>query len=152
MGRHRAAMTVVGAMSALLLLPTSSSAWQWVVEPPKIEPRPWSLERDQLPLDHPTMRIRVDAPFCSGEARPVIDHVRINRSPRRVVIRAYVKWPEPLSVSGEVGPDEPVPACAGLVAGLHRRVAIGSASDRESVMDGFFQPPRLVATRVPAQR
>ncbi len=135
------------ALCVALASPTTSSGWEWVAGPSRTEARPWWFEQRELPLEGRTARIRVDAPYCAGESPPTIHHLRVARTSNRVVIRAYVRWPEPLQVSGQVEPGDPSPACAGLVAGLHRRVVIGPQSRHRKLLDGYFRPPRFVAAQ-----
>jgi len=135
------------ALFAALAQPAASSGWEWVAGPPKTEPRSWWIEKSELPLKGSSVRIRVDVPYCSGETPPLIYHLGVVRNDDRVVIRAYVRWPEPLHVSGQVEPGDPSPACADLVAGLHRRVTIGPESRHRKLFDGYFRPPRFLAAQ-----
>lgn len=129
----------------VLAQPATAIAWEWVAGPPKTESHPWWLERNELPIEGEAVRIRVDAPYCAGESPPVIHHLQVTRSAGRVVIRAYVRWPEPLYVVGTVEPGEPTPACADLVRGLHRTVTIGAPSRHRKLFDGYFDRPKFVA-------
>lgn len=125
-----------------LAFPTSSFAWEWVAEPPKTENHPWGVEPKLDPPGDRTIRIRTSAEYCSGEEKPVIASVNMASRGKRVVLRTYVRWPEPKVVSGEVKPDEPVPGCAWLVAYLYRTVKLPVATDEVKLFDGYYAPPR----------
>ena len=135
-----------------LVQASSSAAWEWVAGPPKVDPRPWAVEASDWPVKGKSLSIKVSAPTCSGEAPPRIDHLEVTRAETRVVIRAFVRWPEPLDVSGEVKPGEPVPACADLVLTLHRTLRIGLAPERRGIYDGYFQPARHRGVQVGSSR
>lgn len=144
-------MTV--GLAAIVLLSTagSVSAWEWVGQPPKIERQPWQLSDARESSMGSKLKLKVDASYCSGERRPVLLPPKSVRQKHRIVIRTSVKWPEPLKASGPVNPGEAAPACADLVAVLHRAVRLGTHSRDFDVFDGYFSPPRLVAAW-PAKR
>lgn len=68
-----------------------------------------------------------------------------------MVIRAFVRWPAPLEVSGPVEPGEAAPACADLVVALHHSVRVGAPDRRRKLFDGYFTPPKYI-TRQEGQR
>lgn len=149
MHRHRKLAKRALCPTALALIsigmsPTPSSAWEWVAGPPKTEVRPWSFDLNQQPAGKRAIRFQAEADYCSGEKRPFIHHVGIVESGKRVVIRAFVRWPEPLEVSGPVEPGEATPGCADLVAVLHRRVRLGQTKQNAKLFDGYYSPPKRV--------
>lgn len=140
-------VTVLMATVFALVTAASAFAWEWVPGPAETKLQPWSLDSGELPLNARTVQIRVEAPYCSGEKPPVLHQLGVTRSVSRVIVRAYVRWPEPLHVSGAVEPGEPEPACADLVVVLHRTVTVGAPSRHRKLFDGYFHPPKLIAVQ-----
>jgi len=137
----------VALIAAAVYSPSSSFAWEWVAGPPITENRPWKGLRlkGKWPAGERTIRIATGAGYCAGEAPPLIHHVDVEEEGKRVVIKAYVQWPEPMEVSGPVMPGEPSPGCAGLMTTISKRIKLGQPRKGVELLDGFYSPPRKVA-------
>lgn len=125
----------------------AASGWEWVAGPPRTEARPWGVVADDQPRRKNALRIFTEAEYCAGEKQPFIHHAAVTQSGGRVVVRVYVRWPEPLHVSGSVEPGEASPGCADIVRTLSRKISLDQPRDRLKLYDGYFSPAKRVALR-----
>lgn len=149
----------IGAASCLLIavcaigaLAPIASGWEFVKGPPKVEPAPWHalLESSRNPRTR-VLGLSISTGYCAGEPPPRVDHVKVIERPatarnpsKSTVITAYVRFPAPMEVEGEVKPDEPLPGCAGIGVGIFKRIKLKRPVEGLLLYDGSFSPPRRV--------
>ncbi len=132
-----------------------ASGWEYVTGPPKVVEVAWNLPYGiELGPKQRRFEIYVDSGFCSGEPHPVFDHFEVAEKPKSsrrprgaAVITAYIRFPAPTEVRGEVREGEPSPACAGLGYGITGHVRLKRPAARVALFDGHATPPRRVHLR-----
>lgn len=126
--------------------------WEFVKAPPKVETAPWHslVNTPRDPQTH-VLGLSISTGYCAGEPPPKVDHVRVVERPKTArnpsksaVITAYVRFPTPMEVKGEVKPGEPQPACAGIGVGIFKRITLKRPVEGLLLYDGSFSPPRRV--------
>lgn len=126
--------------------------WEFVKGPPKVETAPWHplLDASHNPQTH-VLGLSISTGYCAGEPPPKVDHVRVVERPKTArnpsksaVITAYVRFPAPMEVEGEVKPGEPQPGCAGIGVGIFKRIRLKRPVEGMLLYDGSFSPPRRV--------
>jgi hypothetical protein len=126
--------------------------WEYVSGPPKVEPARWHAlcPPARKPKTH-VLGISISTGYCAGEPPPELDHVKVTERPRTTeqpkksaVITAYVRFPAPTEVEGEVKAGEPQPACADLGLAIFKRVKLKRTVEGMLLYDGSYSPPRRV--------
>jgi len=156
MGGHSkwvgAACGLLVAVCALGALAPVASGWEFVKGPPKVESAPWHplLSGSHNPRTH-VLGLSISTGYCAGEPPPELDHVQVVERPKSAkspsksaVITAYVRFPAPMEVEGEVKPGEPQPVCGGIGVGIFKLIKLKRPVAGLSLFDGSFSPPRRV--------
>jgi hypothetical protein len=147
-----AACCLLIAVYAIGALAPVASGWEFVPGPPKVEPAPWHplLEAPRNSRTH-VLGLSISTGYCAGEPPPRVDHVKVieraktaKNPSKSVVITAYVRFPAPMEVEGEVKPGEPQPGCAGIGVGIFKRIKLKRPIEGMLLFDGSFSPPRRV--------
>lgn len=145
------ACCLLAAVCALGALAPAAFGWEYVSGPPKVESASWhSLVAARNPRTH-ALGLSISTGYCVGEPPPEFDHVKVIERPKTAkhpkksaVITAYVRFPAPTEVEGEVKPGEPRPACAGIGLAIFERVGLKRPAEGMLLYDGSFSPPRRV--------
>ncbi len=155
MGGHARQIGVVCCLlataCALGALAPVALGWEFVKGPPKVESAPWHpLQAPSEPRTH-ALGLSISSGYCVGEPPPRFDHVKVIERPKTAknpsgsaVITAYVRFPAPTEVEGEVKPGKPQPACAGIGVGIFKRINLKRPVEGLVLYDGSFSPPRRV--------
>ena len=155
MGAHSKRIGVVCCLLATACAGTLAPVafgWEFVKGPPKVASAPWHplLEAAGDPRTH-ALGLSISSGYCVGEPPPKFAHVKVIERPktaknpsRSAVITAYVRFPAPTEVEGEVKPGEPQPACGGIGVGIFKRIKLKRPVKGLALYDGSFSPPRRV--------
>ncbi|HEX5527801.1 MAG TPA: hypothetical protein VFX44_11485 [Solirubrobacterales bacterium] len=148
LGRRWLGVVLAGCCACAVLAP-SAWGWEYVTGPPKTETVHWQLAsfaaKPPPPPGKRSVWIEVSTGYCVGEEPPSIHRVKIVERPRhRSIITAFLRFPAPVEVSGNVEAGEPVPACAGVGLSLFRLVKLRRPKQDLTLFDGSFSPPRKV--------
>jgi hypothetical protein len=150
--RIGAACALFIALSAIGTLAPVAFGWEFVTGPPRVESAPWHalLETSRNPRAR-VLGLSISTGYCMGEPPPKVDHVKVIERPKTAqnptksaVVTAYVRFPAPMEVEGEVKPGEPQPGCAGLGRSIFKRIKLKRPVDGLLLYDGSFSPPRRV--------
>jgi hypothetical protein len=140
------------AAFAVSTLTSVAFGWEFVKGPPEVESAPWHslLDISHNPRTH-VLGLSISTGYCGGEPPPKLDHVKVVERPetaenpsKSAVITAYVRFPAPMEVEGEVKPGEPQPGCAGIGVGIFKRIRLKRQVGGLLLYDGSFSPPRRV--------
>ena len=129
-----------------------ASGWEFVTGPPKVETAPWHPLINASPnAQTHVLGLSISTGYCVGESPPRVDHVRVVEQPKTAsspsksaVITAYVRFPAPMEVEGEVKPGESQPGCAGEGVGIYKRIRLKRPVEGLLLYDGSFSPPHRV--------
>jgi hypothetical protein len=149
--RISAAFFLSAALCALGAFAPPAFGWEYVSGPPEVESALWhSLEAAHNPRTH-VLGLSISTGYCRGEPPPEFDHIKVIEQPKTTkhpmksaVITAYVRFPAPTEVQGEVKPGEPQPACAGVGVAFFERIRLKRSVEGMLLYDGSFSPPRRV--------
>ncbi|HYG95790.1 MAG TPA: hypothetical protein VD741_01660 [Solirubrobacterales bacterium] len=144
MGTRRRSIRLALAVGccALAAAAPPASAWEFVTGPPKTEKAAW--KPGTQPRNQERLGVRVSSGYCAGEQPPFISRVEVREKRRRTIVTAYLRFPTPVEVSGEVKPGEPLPVCLGIGYDLEEVVELDRPRTESRLFDGSFSPPRRV--------
>lgn len=132
-------------------LAPAAFGWEFVKGPPKVESAPWHPLLEAGNSRTHVLGLSISSGFCVGEPPPRFAHVKVIERPKTArypsksaVVTAYVRFPAPTEVVGEVGPGEPRPACGGIGVTIFKRIKLKRAVEGLALYDGSFSPPRRV--------
>lgn len=127
--------------------------WRWVVGPPRVEKATWMIKdkpRTPTVRKGTLLRFSVMSGYCDGEPPPVLDHVSVVERPRTkerpyrsALVAAWVRFPAPHEVEGEVLEGGPQPACAGLGYSLSAEVRLRREISKLFIFDAGGPKPQL---------